>query len=193
MDFRVSHTIKWGGAVWYSDIKKAAKIGVKEAISIYFWTLRGILSRGWGSIQYRGNARKTIKHSQPGEPPLIQTENLVNSLNVLTGNRAARMYFTNVWDNKSGSSAMFMNEEQHVACVYTDVPYAKELEYGGLAGPYKAHLLKYTYWRLINPIRHTINIAPRPAWRPAYSLSVSRMISVIRVRMSTMTKRTYIR
>lgn len=189
MDIYVTHEIKWGGSVWLADIKKAATLGVKEAVTIYFWEIHRMLNLHWGSEQYRGNARKTIEHSPPGSPPFIQTQNLANSLNVAYGARAARVNGGAIIAETGPITSL---QDQIVGCVYTDVPYAKELEYGGLAGPYKASQLKYTSWILINPIRHMMYIAARPAWRPAYQLSVSRMINAITYRMRTMMKRSYI-
>lgn len=184
-DIQVTYTLKWGGSIWLADIKKSAKLAVKEAITIYFWEIHRTLNAHWGSIQVFRNLRKVVARSNPGSPPFVQTQNLGNSLNVAYGARAARI---------NGGANIFpgLVSEQEVGCVYTDVPYAQEVEYGGIAGPYNAHDLKYTSWRLINPIRHSMYIAARPAWRPAYEKSVSRMINAIVSRMRSVMKRSYV-
>lgn len=189
-DIKLSYTLNWGGSVWLVDIRKAAKEGVCQALSIYWKEIVRTLSEHWGSIQYRGNARKTVAHSAPGQPPFQQTGNLANSVMIARGAKAAKLNGGAIIVEGGPTDE---NSGQEFGCVYTDVPYAKELEYGGIAGPYKASNLKHTSWILINPIRHMMYIAARPAWRPAYDLTVSQMIQVITKTMRNVMKRSYIR
>lgn len=183
LDIHVTYTLKWGGSIWLSDLRKSAKLAVMKAITIYYWELYHTLNAHWGSVSIFRNLRKTIAHSSAGSPPFVQTQNLGNSLNVISGARAITL----------NQGTIQLSNEIQVASVYSDVPYAKDLEFGGMAAPYDARKLKYTDWRLINPIRHSMYIAPRPAWRPSFDKSVSRMIGMITVTMQSVMKRTYIK
>lgn len=149
----------WNGAKGSSLLRSAIIFGVKRATKIYYNAIKSVLGRTWGSISIGGNRRLRLWHSKPGMPPHKQTENLVNSVNHnfnISGKG---------WNLKA------------VGEIYTNVPYAQTLEYGGVSARLARKV--YTQWRLVNPINKIIRIAPRPAWRPTFRRVVSRMFRAI--------------
>ena len=153
--FNITINLQWNGSTVHSNMRTVLITGIKQAVTIYKTDLIRTLSRKWGSIPLGGTKRLRLWHSKPGQPPFIQTKNLVNSI------KTAIYQKGNGWDMKL------------VGEIFTLVPYAQTLEYGGIS----ARLAKkvYTHLRLINPINKLIRIAARPAWRPTFRRNVIRM------------------
>ncbi len=105
-----------------------------------------------GSIaSKRAGFRIRIQHSPPGAPPYWQTRNLAESVRI-TANFSGRRGLTHTIKVR----------------VSTDVPYAPTLEFGGfLSVPHDRK--KHTQIRLINPLKTTVSIAPRPTWLPTWN------------------------
>jgi hypothetical protein len=164
----VTTNLKWNGKRVSRDIKLKLHLGVRNAVQHYYNELQKSLSR-WGSIPFMGNYRIRVEHSSSGEPPRRQTSNLYNSITP---------------DISPVSDVLFTGGDQLIGgeeiegVIYTDVQYAPDLELGGGTdyGQYKAH----TTIRLINPIRNSISISPRPAWLPTFIKSIPRMVNLIR-------------
>lgn len=98
------------------------------------------------------NYRLRKIHSRVGESPRKQTGNLRESIQV------------------------YVNKSILKAAIFTDVPYAQQLEYGGKSEPFDQDAAKkYTNIRLINPIKKVLFIAARPAWRSALGARKQKM------------------
>lgn len=137
---------------WYipqneAKLRSAINGAIAKSINYWYVILRQKLSK-WGSIPFYSNLRQRIVHSRTGEPPRRQTGNLYESIQTE------------------------LDPETLSGRVFTDVPYAPMLELGGFSFSFPQFLKKYTRIRLVNPIRHSLVIGPRPAWRQTFDESM---------------------
>lgn len=131
-------TLKWNGQQVEQQLKNRININLDKALTLFYNKLRELINK-WGSF-----GGKRVVHSQPGEPPRRQTANLYNSI---------KKEVISTVDGVEGA-------------VFTDVPYAPTLEYGGeLQVTDRPHASV----ELSNPFINAITIAPRPAWGPAFA------------------------
>ncbi len=171
---RPNHTTIEVSVVWNrkatSDIITTIARNVSEAIVLYKTRLKKKIEK-WGSVDIGGGLRLRINHSLPGNAPLQQTGNLYNSITTKTG----------IGDNMILSSNLgIMTKDSDVieGVCYTMVPYAAALEFGG-AIQTDEHNKLFTNYRLINPIRKVITIAPRPVWIVVWWDSLQKMLNIV--------------
>jgi len=157
MDVSAKFKLDWNGPEVMQRLHAHLKQATRLATYDYYITLKKLLDR-WGSVQelVAGfGTRRRVVHSKSGEPPRRQTGNLYESIRWKVSGPTGRIE----------------------GVIFTDVPYAPEIEYGGIARNYGQISKKYTKERLINPLpRGAYNIAPRPAWRIAFHKSAFRML-----------------
>jgi len=144
---------------WYGDrIAKSLYARISKNILAALNHYRFALMREigvWGSDFITSTKRIRRRHSSPGESPLKQTGNLYKSIKTEIG----------------GPSGLTGN-------IYSDVPYAKTLELGGVyqeSQDEKSH----TTVRLINPLKNPVSIAPRPAWVPVLKRETDKIIKIL--------------
>lgn len=178
MDGTVNIKVIWNGPKVMQQLHNHLKQATFLATREYYVTLKRLLDK-WGSARENlhnlvpvrrkgrtialrktrriiGNMRRRLVHSRPGEPPRRQTGNLYESIQWQVGGRIGRLE----------------------GIIYTDVPYAPEMEYGGFSRYYPQAHKKYTKERLVNPLpKMGYMIAPRPAWRIAFHKAYDAMIS----------------
>lgn len=156
---RITTNIVWNGPACSAAITNRFQGRLRQAILVYYTELRHAISR-WGSAPIGGGLRRTFEHSNPGDPPLKQTENLYNSIRV---------------------DISAYDGYQITAECSTDAEYANTLELGGALQVDQDTQKPHTGWRLIHPIPNgmVITIAPRPAWLPTFRRTVRDMIRII--------------
>ena len=145
---RITQRVWWGGDAWFNnDLMPALRRATMEASTMYAVEVRKRYSLQTGSVPSKIPGMKIrVKHSRPGQPPFIQTGNL--SLSV----RQSANFGKTVLKSR----------------ISTDVPYATTLEFGGSLSV-SADRKKYTSVRILNPLKITPFIAPRPVWRPVWN------------------------
>lgn len=178
--------------VWYGDsfMYQLELYGIRHAqraINIYYKALvKQLKSQPWGSIvgrrKYRrasgynlrwendilmsrtprrevvantANKRTAIRFSPDGQPPYKQTGNLANGVVKEIVKRES--------------------DGQVTGSVFTTVPYAKEVEFGGTKQVDQSVKI-HTRWRLTNPFLRAVRIAARPVWGPVFDQVRSEMI-----------------
>ena len=181
MQATVTIAVRWHGPSAMRALHNHLKIATILATKDYYVTLKRLLDK-WGSVRefvhnvvpikrsgrtialrrtrkILGNMRRRLVHSSGGTPPRRQTGNLYESIR---------------W-NVDFKGPTLGNFE---GTIWTDVPYAPELEYGGTSQNYLQVNKKYTRERLINPIpKWAYYIAPRPAWSIAFFKAYNQMLS----------------
>lgn len=124
----------WNGELIKGQMKRRLHNNLKNALSLFLNTLKAKLSRD-GAEHF---------HSLPGEPPLVQSANLINSLE---------------W-------SITEDAEQKTGIVSTDALYAQTLEFGGTLQAPSSSKIHAT--RPIQGWKKPVTIAPRPAWMPVW-------------------------
>lgn len=177
MTFRVTTQVTWHGDRVINKLVRGAGRGIVKAVELYFNELTGALKRaGEGSIpvssrklinKFGGNAtRLRIKHSRPGQVPLIQTFNLLNSI---------KKSFNFGMTFKGSRKLTFKGR------ISSDVKYAVTLERGG---NFSGRIKKHTSLKLVNPLKGRHNIAPRPVWTPVWQKTVNKMLAIIKIELT---------
>ena len=178
MDARIDIKVQWHGPKVMQQLHNHLKQALFLATQEYYVTLKRLLDK-WGSVRefvhntvpvtrrgrtiaFRrtkkifGNMRRRLVHSRGGEPPRRQTGNLYESINWKVGGKIGKLE----------------------GIIWTDVPYAPELEYGGFSRNYLQANKKYTGERLINPLpKWGYFITARPAWRIAFHKAFNAMMA----------------
>jgi hypothetical protein len=140
-------------------------VGVEKAAKLYASRLWRELTKVQGSRPIGPGLRLRFKHSSPGEPPYTQTFNLARSIKVSS--------------NVTNKGAVRKTLTRFKARISTSVPYAPILEYGG-SGNFPQRGKKHTPWRLINPLKGSPFILPRPVWYPVFVNNQAEMERIIR-------------
>lgn len=156
MDIRMEAHLDFNYKLWPS-IKQRIFQNADEAMRIYIAAVKRKISI-WGSIPVLAGrfVRKRVKHSRPGQPPLRQTSNLYNSIQIYS----------------DSDDFVNFNPKTNVFKVrgYTDVEYAMTLEQGGIAVNDYGQRKKHSSIHIINPLKRPVYfIAPRPVWLPVWN------------------------
>lgn len=149
MNVHVSMKLDWHGNTFRAQLINEIHRAIFKACHHFRVQLQSAIGL-WGSRG--GNPRVWAKSSPVGRPPYRQTGNLFNSIKV------------------SIQSDPGLNE--YKGFVYTDVPYAPDLEFGGLSATYPQSAKKYTHVRLIKSpfkVGQLYYIRRRPAWLPVFA------------------------
>lgn len=175
MTFAIKATMRvtWHGDKFITKLTRGAGRGIQKAVELYFKELTlALKNAGEGSIpvssrslinKFGGSAtRLRIKHSLPGQVPLIQTFNLLNSI---------KMSFNFGMTIKGVRKLVFKGR------ISSDVKYAVTLERGG---DFSGRIKKHTSFKLVNPLKGRHNIAKRPVWTPVWNKSVNKMLELIK-------------
>ena len=156
----------WNGPTVRKSILIRVQSGVKRAIDIYYRELKRKINE-WSSAPYTSFKTGVISPilrvggvypSKAGQPPKKATGNLYKSIK--------KDIFVNAIDDSA---------EAHV---WTDVLYAPTLEFGGDLQVNQA-TKKHTQVRLVNPVKKSKPIAPRPVWLLVWKENLDKMIKTI--------------
>lgn len=147
---------------WHGDdILKKWRSGANSGIFLacrYLQRKIKAAMKEWGSIPISGNLRRRIVHSNPGQPPLRQTDEYRKSIQIST------------------------NRAKQLGIVYSDDPKASTLELGGsFRGDQNKN--KHSNIRLVNPIKKLLNIAARPVFGPIFKQEYRKMVDIIHEQM----------
>ena len=149
-DFHLHATFKWRGDDWFNGLLPKLQAGVTDAATIYRQAVIRRYSRTTGSVPHTWFRRLRVRHSSPGQAPFAQ---------IVTGKLSVRNSFN--FNQTKGRLTIIKGR------VSSDVPYSHTLEFGG-ALSVDPNRKKWTRIRLVNPLRTTPYIAPRPVWRPVF-------------------------
>jgi hypothetical protein len=151
---KVTIRTKWLGNKRMNEIKSRLGRGAMQAAQLYKNELKKELSKEIGSEFVSANLRRRFKHSSPGEPPYFQTGNLAQSLKIST--------------NFLTRGTIFSSSRHTISVrISSRVRYAVTLERGGALSVPEAEKT-FTSIRLVNPLKSTPTITPRPAWTPVF-------------------------
>ena len=140
---------EWNGEKVKQEVRYGLLKNLQKALQVYSTELKRVI--GVQSPHPR-------IHSNPGEPPLAQSRNLVNSIR-------EQLDLEPSTQNITGT-------------VTTDVAYAETLEFGGIL-QVDASDKKYAT-RPISPLyRHATYVAPRPAWIPTFERLRETLIKIL--------------
>lgn len=167
---RVGKTSVYAELDWHGDrvmdnLSVHLQKGLIKVTLMYKEALIDILQkRPWGSVRvnprFRLREKRTgrfkmtppggriaVRYSPPGTAPYKQTQNLVNSI----------------------KHEIMINKRGHVyrGVVFTEVPYAPTLEFGGAFQGWKNGKVYTKYW-ITNWGSKAKTIAPRPVWFPLF-------------------------
>lgn len=143
--------VGWNGEPIIKKLKSGLGSGLYFAAQHLQRKIKKDISE-WGSDPVGPGLRFRERHSAPYDPPLRQTGELYESIQV----ESSRANLT--------------------AMVYSDDPKAPTLEFGGR---YLTLFHKRAKWRLINPFKHIIDIAPRPFLGPVFEREQSKVVEII--------------
>lgn len=144
----------------------AAGKGVSQAAKYYRREVeKEFKSAPWGSIK-QGTFAKTVKHSPSGTTPYKQTGNLSRSVKI----------------------KYFPGKDENEGIVYSDAPYALELEQGGTLNTYTEK--PYATRNLINPkpLNLKLQSGPRPTFQKVWQREESNIFKIIRSRVPFFTR-----
>lgn len=157
MNVRTRVKMTWHGNTFRARLINEIHMALIKALNHYRNALKSQIGL-WGSM-----GGVWVKSSPPGKPPYRQTGNLYNSIEIALDTQP--------------------HNNEYKGGVYTDVPYAPDLEYGGLSATIDQNLKKYTAIRLTGvPFKpgRLYMIRRRPAWLPVFKKEWRTMLSFFR-------------
>ncbi len=177
---KVRTNVTWNGPRVITKLQNNANDAARAAGEFYFNSVTREFKRApWGSkraitgnslsnVPILANSRIRFSHSDAGQTPFRQTENMANSIRI------------------SSSKRLVEEPSKSVTRISTRVPYSRTLERSLPQISQPQSLKRFTKIRLKNPLKlkpGTI-IAPRPVWMPIFQKTNVRMLAIIKREMA---------
>ena len=166
--------VRWNEGL-VEGILRATKAGAKNATKfIHKEIVKEFASAPWGSElggRYKKKdvppgMAKTVRHSPPGMTPYKQTGNLAHSI---------KIDFSTLKEDAEGR-------------VYSDAPYAAELEAGGTLNTYseKPHAVR----NIVNPKPQSLKLQSRarPTFKKVFKRNEQKIFDILRSRIPFLTR-----